>query len=209
MQASAKSRPSCVARLLDVRTYVIAARVAMQHTTPPAALFMVAVFGLIALCLTPLYLTFDLSSTWTFTTSLRTAATPAITDLTAQAESVMQMSVGAFLRGVILTSFTLLPSLFELAFPTVQHPLLSLLLWGAIVFDFITDWGKTWDLVGQWTANPAVRFLVSMPLCAFFSVFVQALLVVCITVVFFGVLALLGGGGGRGRGHAETIIVQQ
>jgi hypothetical protein len=205
MMQTAEPRPSCVARLLDVRSYVISARQSMRHADPASALFMIAVFGLISLVLTPIYLTFDLSSTWTFTTSLRDAATPAISGITAQAEGILQMSVGALLTGAILTSFTLLPSLFELAFPTIAHPLLSLILWGSIVFDFITDWGKTWDLVGTWTANPALRFIITAPLCMFFSVFVQALLVISITVIIFGVITLIGGG----RRQAETIILQQ
>ncbi len=202
---TAERRPSCVARLLDVRSYVIAARQSMRHAEPAAALFMIAVFGLISLVLTPIYLTFDLSSTWTFTTGLRDATSPAIIGMTSQAEGILHMSIGALLTGIILTSFTLLPSLFELAFPTVTHPLLSLILWGSITFDFITDWGKTWDLVGTWITHPAMRFLISVPLCGFFSVLVQALLVICLTVVIFGVITLVSGG----RRQAEAIIIQQ
>ncbi len=202
---TAERRPSCVARLLDVRSYVIAARQSMRHAEPAAALFMIAVFGLISLVLTPIYLTFDLSSTWTFTTGLRDATSPAIIGMTSQAEGILHMSIGALLTGIILTSFTLLPSLFELAFPTVTHPLLSLILWGSITFDFITDWGKTWDLVGTWITHPALRFLISVPLCGFFSVLVQALLVICLTVVIFGVITLVSGG----RRQAEAIIIQQ
>ena len=202
---TSEPRPSCAARMLDVRSYVLAARRAMHRCEPAAALFMVAVFGLIALCLAPLYLTFDLASTWTFTTGLRDAASPAIYDLTSQAEGVLQMRVGALLAGLILTSFTLLPSLFELAFPAVSHPLLALVLWAAIVFDYITDWGKTWELVGGWTSNPALQFVGTAALCAFFSVGVQAIIVCCITVVIFGLLALVSGG----RRRAETILIQQ
>ncbi|MBX0331173.1 hypothetical protein K2Z83_26340 [Oscillochloris sp. ZM17-4] len=201
----AENRPSCAARLLDVRTYVLAARRAMMNAEPAAALFMVFTFGLIALCLTPLFLTFDLGSTWAFTTGLRDAAAPAINDMAAQAAGVLQMSIGAALAGVILTSFTLLPSLFELAFPSVSHPLLSLMLWGSIIFDYVTDWGKTWDLVGTWTTNPAIHFVGTVFLCAFFSVGVQAVLVCCATVVIFGLVALVGGG----RRRAEAVILQQ
>ena len=125
--------------------------------------------------------------------------------MTSQAEGILHMSIGALLTGIILTSFTLLPSLFELAFPTVTHPLLSLILWGSITFDFITDWSKTWDLVGTWITHPAMRFLISVPLCAFFSVLVQALLVICLTVVIFGVITLVSGG----RRQTEAIIIQQ
>lgn len=201
----AENRPSCFARLLDVRTYVLAARRALLHAEPAAALFMIFTFGLIGLVLTPLYLTFDLGSTWTFTTGLRDAAAPAVSEMTGAAEGWLQMSIGAALAGVILTSFTLLPSLFELAFPSVQHPLLSLILLCSIVFDFITDWGKTWELVASWTDNPVIHFLGAVGMCAFFSVGLQALLVLCITVIIFGIVALISGG----RRTAEAVILQQ
>jgi hypothetical protein len=197
------SRQSCAARLLDIRSYVLAARRSMLNAEPAAALFMVFVFGLIALCLLPIYLTFDLGSTWTFTAGLRDAAAPAINDVANQAESWMQITIGAALAGVILTSFTLLPSLFELAFPSVQHPLLSLVLWASIIFDYVTDWGKTWALVATWTENPFLRFTGTMAMCAFFSVGVQAILVCCVTVVLFGLFAMVRGG----RRTAEAAVI--
>jgi hypothetical protein len=198
-----QSSPSCAARLLDIRSYVLAARRSMLNAEPAAALFMALTFGLIALCLLPIWLTFDLGSTWTFTAGLRDAAAPAINDVAAQAAGWMQISIGAALAGVILTSFTLLPSLFELAFPSVQHPLLSLVLWASIIFDYVTDWGKTWDLVATWTDNPLLRFVGTMAMCAFFSVIVQALLVLCVTIVLFGGLALVRGG----RRTAEAVVI--
>jgi hypothetical protein len=198
-------RPSCTARMLDIRTYVIAARNTMRHADPAAIMFMILVFGIIALVLTPIWLTFDLGSTWQFTTGLRVAATPAIGTTVATVEAALNITVGAVLTGAIFTGFTLLPSLFELAFPTVQHPLLSLVLLISIVFDYITDWSKAWELVGTWTANQTVRFLITVPLCAFFSTGVQALLVVCLTVVIYGVIALIRGD----RTLAEAIIVRQ
>jgi hypothetical protein len=198
-------RPSCAARLLDIRTYVIAARRAMLNADPGAAVFMIAVFGLIALCLLPLYLTFDLGSTWTFTTGLRDAAAPAINDVAAQVAGWLQMSIGTVLAGVILTSFTMLPSLFELAFPSVQHPLLSLVLLVSIVFDYVTDWGKTWALVGTWTDNPVIHFVGTVFLCAFFSVGVQAVLVCCITVIIFGIISLVSGS----KRQVEAVVLQR
>lgn len=196
---------SCVARLLDVRFFVLAARNSMRQAEPASALFMLFAFGLVGLLLTPVYVTFDLNSTWTFTTGLRTVAEPAINQMAAQTESLLQLSVGALMAGVILTSFTLLPSLFELAFPSVSHPLLSLILWLSITFDYITDWQKSWDLVGTWVSNPVGRFLITVPLCAFFSVFVQALLIISITVVIFAVIALVSGG----KRQAEAVIIRQ
>jgi hypothetical protein len=200
-----QSTPSCAARLLDIRTYVLAARRSMLNAEPAAALFMMLTFGLIALCLLPLWLTFDLGSTWDFTTGLRDAAAPAVAQMTAQADSWLQLSIGAALAGLILTSFTLLPSLFELAFPSVQHPLLSLVLLVSIVFDFITDWSKASELVATWTSNPILHFLFTAGACAFFSVGAQALLIVCLTVMIFGVLALLRGGGRK----VEAVVINQ
>jgi hypothetical protein len=198
-------RQSCAAKLLDVRGYVIAARNGMQNAEPSTALFMIVVFGIIALVLTPIYLTFDLGSTWAFTTGVRDAATPAIGDTVALVERTLNITLGGILTGAIFTGFTLLPSLFELAFPTIAHPLLSIVLWISIVFDYITDWGKAWNLVGTWVENPVGRFLICVPLCAFLSVFVQALLVISLTVIIFGLIALVSGG----KRQAEAIIIRQ
>ena len=197
-------RPSCFARMLDTRSYVVAARRAMLTADATTALYMIATFGLIALLLTPLYLSYDLGSTWAFTTALRDGAAPAVGDMTRQLDGWLSVSVGAALAGVILTSFTLLPSLFELAFPAVTHPLLNLVLTVSIVFDYITDWGKTWDLTAQWCENPTVHFFAAMVLTGFFSVGVQAVLVCSLTVVIFGVLNLMRGGARQ----AQTVITQ-
>ncbi len=205
MSTSSETRPSCFARMLDVRSYVLAARRSMAHAEPSSALFMVAVFGLITLVLLPIWLTFDLGSTWDFTTGLRDAAAPAVGDVTGQLDGWLGVSVGVALAGFILTAFTLLPSLFELAFPSVAHPLLTLVLTLSIVFDFVTDWGKTWDLVGTWTDNTALQFVFTMPMCAFFSVGIQAVLVCSVTVVLFGLIALVRGGARQ----AQTVIIQQ
>lgn len=198
-------RPSCFARLLDVRTYVLAARHGMAQADPAGALFMIVVFGVIALVLTPIYISFDLMSTWDFTTGLRDVSEGAVYDLAGRAEGFLNLSVGALLAGVIFTGFTLLPSLFELAFPTVAHPLLNLLLLASIVFDYVTDWGKSAELAARWSDNPTIAFLYTMAVCAFVSVGVQAVLVCCVTVVLFGVLALLSGGARR----VQTVIVDQ
>lgn len=185
---------SCFARMLDVRTYVMAARRGMANADAGGAMFMIVVFGLIALVLLPIWLTFDLGSTWEFTTGLRDAASPVINEMSYQAEGFLNLSIGAALAGVIFTGFTLLPSLFELAFPTINHPFLNLVLLCSIVFDYTTDWGKSAELTASWTDNKVVGFLYTIGVCAFVSVFVQALLAVCITVVIFGVLRLLAGG---------------
>lgn len=198
------TRPSCFARMLDIRSYVLAARRSMAGAEPSSTVFMVAVFGLIALCLLPLWIAFDLTSTWAFTTGLRAASTEAVGTVTRQLDGFLGLSVGAVLAGVILTSFTLLPSLFELAFPAVTHPLLNLVLTVSIIFDFITDWGKTWNLTAQWCENPTVHFFAAMVLTGFFSVGVQAVLVCSLTVVIFGVLNLMRGGARQ----AQTVISQ-
>ncbi len=192
--AASEGRASCFARLLDVRTYVLAARAGMDRAEPGAAVFMIAVFGLIALVLLPIYLTFDIASTWGFTTGLRTAAEPVINEMGYQTESFLNLSVGALITGIIFTGFTLLPSLFELAFPTVNHPLLNLLLLCSIVFDFVTDWGKSAELVSTWSDSEAIRFVYTIAVCAFMSVGVQAVLVCCLTVIVFGVMRLMAGG---------------
>ena len=65
--------------------------------------------------------------------------------------------------------------------------------------------GQNLELVGGWTSNPALQFVGTAALCAFFSVGVQAINVCCITVVIFGLVALLNGG----KRRAETILIQQ
>lgn len=187
-------KQSCAARMLDIRGYVLAARGSMAQADPAAAIGLIFVFGLIALCLLPLWVAYDLNSTWVFTTSLRESAAPVIEGAAYDAGGVLGMSVAAALAGFILTAFTLLPSLFELAFPAVQHPLLNLVLWGSIIFDFTTDWGKSWETTAAWSDNPLVHALFAAAFCLFMSVMVQALLVVCVTVVIFGLLSLAGVG---------------
>lgn len=198
-------RASCFARMLDVRTYVMAARAGMARADVGGALFMVAAFALIALVLIPIWITFDLSSTWDFTTGLRDAAEPVVYDVSETAEDFLQLSVGALLTGIIFTGFTLLPSLFELAFPTVSHPLLNLILLCSIVFDYVTDWGKSAELVASWTDNRTLAFVYTVGVCAFVSVFVQALLVCCATVIIFGVMQVLA----RGAKRVEAVVVEQ
>jgi hypothetical protein len=198
-------RPSCFAAMLDIRTYVMAARAGMGRADTGGALFMVAVFAVIALVILPIWVTFDLNSTWDFTTGLRNAAEPLVYDMAAQAEGFLQLSVAAVLTGVIFTGFTLLPSLFELAFPTVSHPLLNLMLLCSIVFDFVTDWGKSAELVATWTDNRTVGFVYTLAVCAFMSVGLQAVLVCCVTVIIFGVLRIVSGGARQ----VEAVVINQ
>lgn len=200
-------RSSCVARMLDVRSYVLAARRAMSTAEPATALYMVLVFGLISLLLCPLWMAYDLGSTWAFTTGLRDGAAPAVTEMSHQLDSAtgwLGLSLGSAFIGLVLTAFTLLPSLFELAFPTVSHPLLHLVLLCSVVFDYITDWGKVSDLVATWTDTPALHFIATMVLCAFVSVLVQAMLVCSLTVVLFGVITIVRGGSRQ----AKAVIIE-
>lgn len=204
-QDTQMNRASCFARLLDVRSYVMAARAGMAKADAGGALFMMAAFGVIALVLTPIWISFDLMSTWDFTTGLRTASEGVVGEMAARADGLLGMSVGALLAGMIFTGFTLLPSLFELAFPTVNHPLLNLLLLGSIVFDYVTDWGKAADVVSTWTNNPALGFFYTAVVCMFVSVGVQAVLVCCLTVIIFGVVSLMSGGAKR----VQAVVVER
>jgi hypothetical protein len=201
------NRLSCLARLLDVRGYVLAARRSMAGTEPAAALAMAAGFGLIALCLFPLWVAYDLHSTWAFTTALRDGSAMVVEDATARAGGVLGMSVAALLAGVVLTSYTLLPSLFELVFPSVAHPLLNLVLWASIIFDYVTDWGASWEVTAQWAGpdSPLVHGAFAVLFCLFMSIGVQALLVVCLTVVVFAVISVAFGGARQAR----AVVIEQ
>jgi hypothetical protein len=204
MTTNHQEKQSCFARMLDVRTYVIAARSGMHNASPSTALFMVVVFGLIALLLLPLWIVYDLSSTWQFTTGLRDAATPTVIEGGAQVDAWLSMSIGSLLAGLLLTSFTLLPSLFEIAVPAISHPLLNLILLTSIVFDYVTDWPKSWELTSTWSNSTGAHFLYTVITCGFVSVGVQAILICCLTVVIFGLLALLGGGARQ----AKAVVIE-
>lgn len=202
---SAEGRVSCFARLLDIRGYILAARAATARTSGGPALALLVIFGIIAVCLLPLWISFDLAATWDFTTGARNASEGVIYDLGDRAGSILGVSVGAALAGFIFTSFTLLPTLFELGFPSVNHPVLNLVLLASIIFDFITDYPKAWETADAWTDNPALHFLYAAAFCLFVSVVVQALLAICITVVIYAGLALV-------RGpvrEVQTIVVGQ
>jgi hypothetical protein len=198
-------RQSCVTRLLDIRMYIISARGATARLDAGPALFMLIIFGIIALCLAPVWITFDLASTWEFTTGARDASAPALYSLGDRATGILGVSVAAALVGFIFTSFTLLPSLFELAFPSVQHPLLSMLLLASITFDYVTDFPKAWEVASAWTQNPALHFIYAAAFCMFVSVVVQALLALCITIIIYAAIAIV-------RGpvrEVQTIVVGQ
>jgi hypothetical protein len=200
-------RQSCFARLLDVRGYVIAARAATYNAEPAALLAMMAGFGLIGALLFPFWLSYDLASTWEFTTSLRDGSADALNSMAYQLDGLLNITIGGAIAGFLLTGYTLLPSLFELAFPTVTHPLLMILLAASLLFDFITDWGKSWATVASWGGadNPIAHVLYAVGFCLFVSIFIQALLVVCATVIWFGVLGLVRGGARQ----AQAVIIQQ
>jgi len=196
---------SCLSRMLDVRGYVLAARAAMARAEPGAALAVMLVFGVIALVLIPIWVVFDLQSTWEFTTGLRAATEPTIYELGARADNLLGLSVGAALVGLVFTGFTLLPSLFEIGFPAVNHPLLNTILLVSVVFDYTTDWGAAADLVARWETGPLLGFVYTALVCMFVSVGVQALLACCLTVIVFGALAIIRGGP---RARRATIIEQ-
>lgn len=200
-------RQSCFARLLDVRGYVLAARAATVNAPPAALLMMLAVFGFIFLLLLPFWVSYDLASTWDFTTSMRDGSAAVLNDMAYQVDSALNITIGAALAGVLLTGYTLLPSLFELAFPTVQHPLLMLLLAASLIFDYITDWGKSWETTAAWggAESGPMHAIYAIGFCLFVSIFVQAVLVVCVTVLWTSVLGLLRGGARQ----AEAVIVRQ
>jgi hypothetical protein len=192
--------------MLDVRGYVLAARRATQGAPVSVLLALIAAFGIISLCLLPLWIAFDLASTWEFTTSTREAAAPVVSDLATQAQGILGMSIASALAGFVLTSFTLLPSLFELAFPSVQHPVLMGILYFAIVFDYVTDFPKAWEVTGASAiaANPIGHLVAAAVFSLFVSVMVQALLVICLTVVITAIWNLVAGATAR-RSNATVI----
>jgi hypothetical protein len=189
--------------MLDVRGMIIAVRRAMASVDNSTALALIVVFGLIALCLLPIYITFDLTSTWEFTTTIRDGARPVVDDLAPRARTMLGITLGDLIIGVILTSFTLLPTLIELGFPSVDHPIVNMAVHWSLSFDYISDWPRSWETTGYWADNPAVRFIYTVFFNLFVSVGVQALLVICVTVILFCVLTII-------RGPARSpVVIQQ
>lgn len=184
---------SCLAKLLDVRGIIFACRRGMQGVDNSTALAMILIFTLITLLLLPIWIAFDLNSTWSFTTTIREGAAPILDQATPQAQTLLGITLGSLLVGVILTGFTLLPTLFELAFPGINHPLVNMVLHASILFDYISDWPRSWETTAGWSANTPVRVLYTVFFNLFMSVGVQALIVICLTVIIFGVVTIIRG----------------
>lgn len=187
------SRQSCLAKLLDIRGVIIACRRGMMGADNSTALAQIVIFTLILLCLLPIWIAFDLNSTWEFTTTIRQGAAPILDHATPQAQSMLGMTLGSLLVGVILTSFTLLPTLFELAFPALDHPLVNMVLHASILFDYISDWPRSWATTEGWASNTPVHFIYTVFFNLFMSVGVQALIVISLTVIVFGVITIIRG----------------
>jgi hypothetical protein len=190
-------RQSCLSRMLDIRGMIVAVRRSTQGMDNATALALIVVFTLIFLCLLPLYITFDLTSTWEFTTTIRAGAAPVIDGVTPRAQTLLGITLGDLLIGVVLTSFTLLPTLVELAFPSIDHPVVNMAVHWSLSFDYISDWPTSWATTGYWADNPVVRFIYTVLFNLFVSVGVQALLVICVTVILFCVLTIIRGGPSR------------
>lgn len=197
---------SCLSKMIDVRGMIVAARRAMVGADNSTALAMMAVFLLVLFVLVPIWITFDLHSTWAFTTSIRDSASPIIDYARSDAQNLMGLTVGGALIGLVLTSFTLLPSLFEIAFPTVNHPLVNAVLSASILFDYVTDWPRAWEVTSQWSSNPPVHFAYCVFFNLFMSVGVQALIVISLTVMVFGAITIIRG---PMKQTAQPVIVDQ
>lgn len=212
--AAAPSRGSCFAQLLDIRFFIISARRMVAESDPIVVVVLMVIFGVIGLALSPIYITHDLHSTWSWATPLRDAAQPKIDDLAYAIDqgvgsggTLFDMSVGQLMGSLTLVGLTLLPSLFELGFPALRHPLLLIVLWASILFDYITDWSASWDATASWSGadNWLMHFAWTVIFNAFVSIGVQAILVLCITVVIFGFIRLVMGAAPAALGEAVII----
>jgi hypothetical protein len=210
---AAPQRGSCFAQLLDIRNFIVAARRMVMETDAMVVVVLIIIFAIIGLALTPLYITHDLHSTWTWATPLRDAAQPKIDDLGYAVDGVvgnatiMNMTMGQFMGALTLVALTLLPSLFEIAFPSLRHPLLMIVLSACILFDYITDWEASALATASWSGsdNAIVHFAWTALFNFFVSIGIQAILVMCITVVIFGFVRLIGGAAPAVMGDAVII----
>jgi hypothetical protein len=206
---------SCFARMLDLRFYILATRMSMLRVGADQAVTMIVIFAIIGLCCLPLWVGHDLHSTWTWATPVKESAAPTINAAAAwldqqapEGASVGGMTVGQLLGAITLLGITLLPTLFELGFPMIRHPLLILVLTAAILFDYVTDWEKSWGTTSTWSGadNWFVHFLWTSGWNLFVSVLVQAILVLCITVVIYGFIRLVRGAAPAALGEAAVIV---
>lgn len=210
-----QGNPSCFARLLDIRFFIVAARRMVAECDATVTVVLIIIFAIIGLCLTPIYLTYDLASTWAWATPIRDGAQPKIDDMAYSFDQyapagamVFDMTLGQLVGALVLVGITLLPSLFEVGFPSMRHPLLLILLTAAILFDYVTDFESSWAATAGWSGaeNWLVHFLwTALVFNPFVSIGVQALLVVCSTVVIFGFVRLIGGAAPAVLGEAVVI----
>lgn len=215
--AAAGGRGSCFAQMLDVRSFIVAARAMVRSSDAAVVVALIVIFAIIGLCLTPIYATHDLHSTWTWATPIRNSAQPAIDDMSYAVDgyapagaTIMYMTLGELVGALVLVGITLLPSLFEIGFPSLRHPLLMLVLTGSILFDYITDFEASWNATAGWAGaeNWLVHFLwTALVFNPFVSVGVQAILVICATVVIFGFIRLIAGAAEPILGDA--VIIRQ
>lgn len=207
-------RGSCLAQLLDIRGFIMAAR-RMMHETADLAVVIVLmiIFAVIGLSLSPTYATHDLASTWSWASPMADASSSKIDDMAYALDPsgartpILDMTLGDILKAVTLVGITMLPSLFELGFPSLRHPLLMILLWASILFDYITDFEASWNATAGWSGaeNWFVHFFWANIFNLWVSIGVQAVIVLCITVVIFGFWRIFTGGAQR----VEAVLIQR
>jgi hypothetical protein len=198
-----ENRQSCFAAMLDIRNIIGAVRAALARADASVVIMLIIVFGIIGLCTLPIWTSYDLASTWSWATNVQLSSADHIGTIGAYVQEkapagalVLDMTIGQAVTSLIVLGITLLPTLFELGFPSIRHPLLMLLLSGAILFDYITDFGSSWEATKGWggAGNWFVHFLwTALVFNPFVSVGAQAILVVCVTVVTFGFVRLARG----------------
>ena len=198
-----ENRQSCFAAMLDIRNFIVAVRASLASADSSVVIMLIVVFTIIGLCTLPIWTSYDLGSTWAWATNVQASsaahigAAGAFVDSKAPAGTlVLDMTLGQADTGLIVLGITLLPTLFELGFPSIRHPMLMLLLSGAILFDYITDFSSSWAATAGWAGcdNWFVHFLwTALVFNPFVSVGAQAVLVVCVTVMVFGFVRLARG----------------
>jgi hypothetical protein len=196
-------RQSCFAAMLDIRNIMLAVRAALANADSTVVIVLMVVFTIIGLCTLPVWTSYDLASTWSWATNVKESSAEHIgaignyvDEQAPQGAMFLDMTMGQTITGLMVLGITLLPTLFELGFPSVRHPLLMMLLSGAILFDYITDFSSSWAATSGWAGadNWFVHFLwTALVFNPFVSVGAQAILVVCITVVVFGFVRLVRG----------------
>lgn len=171
--------------LLDLPTGVGMLNRNLRGIGQGQSLVLFLVLGCLLMPLSWFLWTFDLGSTWEWTQPWRDAMLGATT-----------LDDVAFFASLFIWMFNLTPTLMELTFPKLARgiPAIALGLKLAIGFDYITDWPKMWETLGEspwfYQFAPALAWLFRLIACVLGTLLVSMGLQVIVALLFVACLIL-------------------